>query len=75
MNLMKINISFTDIKAMDKKCSMSLSKSFIFNNKVTNKRNEGFGEESGDNAIFLNNKQWVDDQDVIDSDSSKMTIL
>lgn len=71
MNITNINITFTKINTLDKKCSMSLTKSYQQNKNVTNKRNEGFGEETGDSVTILNANQWIDDRDLVDCISKK----
>jgi hypothetical protein len=73
MNKTNINLSYTSIKAMGLGSSMSLSKVCSFNKNVTNKRNSGFGEEAGDQVLFMNGVQWVDDRDMVDSDTTKKT--
>ncbi|MCD7032960.1 hypothetical protein LRR81_01875 [Metabacillus sp. GX 13764] len=66
-----IQIAGMKINTIGAGCSMNVGKSMLVNRSLSNKRNNGFGEQNSDGTIVFQPIQIVLDNDGADADSIK----
>ncbi|WP_338448203.1 hypothetical protein R4Z09_18405 [Niallia oryzisoli] len=70
-----INIMAVKINAVDNGAVVNFGPSEHMDMFVSYKRNQGFGEQNGDYNPILQSYSWVWDMDLLDSLSSKSSII
>lgn len=65
-----INIFMIKINSFENASAVNIGQNLLAEWQNSDKRNQGYGQNYGDDAAFIGNRNLVDDRDQIDSPSS-----
>ncbi|WP_240675876.1 hypothetical protein [Ammoniphilus sp. CFH 90114] len=68
------NIYFIKINSFENASAFNIGENYLVDWSNSDKRNQGFGQNSGDTCDFLGTKSGVDDRDVFDSNAYPIKI-
>lgn len=70
-----INIFYIKINSIENASAVNIGQNYLADWYNSDKRNQGFGQNYGDESGIIGTKSYVDDSDMIDSPSSKSSML
>lgn len=74
MSSIVINIFCLKINSVENASAVNIGQSLLADWSNSDKRNQGFGQNYGDESGFMGTRSFVDDSDMVDSPSFKGSI-